>query len=416
MPPLSITRTRLERLADERERTIEKLEDGLSTLESEQREPEEFESVQFGKYREKIESLDDEISVLATDIERSNKSRDVSELLRVPDAVHARADGGPIVYRTFAEYARDDLLTRFPQLAGMTSDPAMTRDQAEDRLKRALQHTLTSDVAGLLPPQHMAQILDIINGSRPVVNSGRGVNLDRGELTYPQITGRPTVTVQAAEKTQAGSAKMSVTMGRLLADTYLGGGNLSWQTINWSSPDALQLWFDLAAEAYARQTETAACLELGTAGGGTISSPLGTSAAGTESFAQWRAAIIAGIASIYNTTGGRANTNTLYLSAGRFFALAGLGSDQTLQISPVGNLNIESMTGTYAGLRVVGSYGFANAMAAIVGDSQALLVGETPNAPVEMRAVEPAIGGMEVGVIGAFKAKVFDAQRFVHLS
>jgi hypothetical protein len=45
-----------------------------------------------------------------------------------------------------------------------------------------------------------------------------------------------------------------------------------------------------------------------------------------------------------------------------------------------------------------------------------LLVGETPNAPVEMRAVEPAIGGMEVGVIGAFKAKVFDSQRFVHLS
>jgi len=413
MAPLSITRSRLERLVDERERTIEKLEDGLSALESEQRDPEEFETAQFAKYREKIQNLDDEVTVLAADIERENKSRDISELLRVPDVVHDR-DGGPVIYRTFAAYARDELIARFPQLAGMTPDPQMARDQAEDRLKRAVQHTLTSDVAGLLPPAHMNQILDIINGSRPVVASGRNVNLDRGELTYPQITGRPTVVKQTTEKTEGGTAKMSVTMGRLLAETYLGGGNLSWQTINWSSPDALQLWFDLAAEAYARQTETAACSELGTAGGGTISTPLGT--AGTESFAQWRAAILAGIASIYNTTAGRANTNTLYLSAARFFALAGLGSDQTLQISSVGNLNIESMTGTYSGLRVVGSYGFSNANTAIVGDSQALLVGETPNAPVEMRAVEPAIGGMEVGVIGAFKAKVFDAQRFVHLS
>jgi hypothetical protein len=33
-----------------------------------------------------------------------------------------------------------------------------------------------------------------------------------------------------------------------------------------------------------------------------------------------------------------------------------------------------------------------------------------------MRAVEPAIGGMEVGVIGAFKSKVFDTARFTHLS
>jgi hypothetical protein len=207
---------------------------------------------------------------------------------------------------------------------------------------------------------------------------------------------------------------MSVILDSANADTYLGGGDLSWQTITWSTPDALQLWFDLAAEAYARQTETAACSELGTAGGGTISTPLGTT--GTESFAQWRAAIIAGIASIYNTTGGRAKTDTLYVSATRFFQLAGLGTDQVLQVSPVGNLDIGSMTGTYAGLKVVGSYGFTTPNSAVIGDRSAFLVAENPGAPVELRAVEPAIGGMEVGVIGGFKAKVFDPNRFIHLS
>ena len=54
------------------------------------------------------------------------------------------------------------------------------------------------------------------------------------------------------------------------------------------------------------------------------------------------------------------------------------------------------MTGTYAGLRVVGSYGFAT-NTAVIGDGSALLIAETPGAPVEMRAVEPSIGGMEVG-------------------
>jgi hypothetical protein len=66
-------------------------------------------------------------------------------------------------------------------------------------------------------------------------------------------------------------------------------------------------------------------------------------------------------------------------------------------------------------LRVIGSYGFT-ANTAIIGDGEAFLVGETPGAPVEMRAVEPAIGGMEVGVIGAFKSKVFDGDRFIRLS
>jgi hypothetical protein len=239
------------------------------------------------------------------------------------------------------------------------------------------------------------------------------VPLTSGTLTYPKIAQRPEVLKQTTEKTEAGTANMQVTLETLTAETYLGAGDLSWQAINWSTPDALQLWFDLAAEAYARATETAACTELTTSGGGTSPPKLGT--AGTEDFAGWRAAILAGIASIYTTTGGRAQTDTLYLSANKFFQLAGVGTSATLQVSTVGSLDVGSMTGTYAGLRVVGSYGFAT-NTAIIGDANALLVGETPGAPVEMRAVEPSIGGMEVGVIGAFKAKVYDANRFVHIA
>src|SRR5262249_40132883 len=163
--------------------------------------------------------------------------------------------------------------------------------------------------------------------------SGRQVALTSGSFTYPQVTQRPQVLKQTTEKTEAGTAKLTAPMVTVNAETYLGGGDLSWQAINWSTPSALQLWFDLAAEAYARATEGAACSELGTAGGGTITTPLGTT--GTEDFKAWRAAILAGVSTIYNTTGGRTGTDTLYLSAQRFFQLAGVGTDQVLQVSAV---------------------------------------------------------------------------------
>jgi HK97 family phage major capsid protein len=426
---LANTRIRLERLTDERERTNEKIEDAIALAEEEKRDLAEFEHQQIEKYRSRLVDLEAEIGSLCSDLERYEGARDVSAVLRGSPGQNAAAaselaENGDVVYRNFGQFARDQLIVRFPQIAalaaGDSGNPRALREAAEarlaiteQRLERVVANTLTTDIAGLLPPTHMAQLMDIIGVGRPVVESGRRVDLESGKLTYPRITQRPAVGKQAAEKTETTSQKMTVILDQLIADTYLGAGDLSWQAINWSTPNALQLWFDLAAEEYARQTELAACSELGTAGGGTITTPLGTT--GTESFAAWRNATVAAIAAIYTNTASRAQTNTLYLAANRFFQLATLGTDQTLQVSSVGSLNVGTMQGTWSGLRVVGSYGFAP-NTAIVGDSNAFLVGETRGAPVEMRVVEPAIGGWEVGVIGAFKSKVFDPARFIHLS
>ena len=51
-----------------------------------------------------------------------------------------------------------------------------------------------------------------------------------------------------------------------------------------------------------------------------------------------------------------------------------------------------------------------------VGDRAGLLVAETAGAPVELRVVEPAIGGVEVGIIGAFEAVVVDDGAFSMLT
>ena len=418
-----VARTRLQRLTDERNRSAANIEDVLSAAEADQRDLTDSETDEVTRHRTRVSELDVEIGAIADDLEREQHTRDVSALLRADgdgggngsgSIVNGGGESGPVVYRTFAAYARDELLTRYREIASRAgTDVERIQTEARERLQRALVDTTSSDVEGIIPPQHMAQILDIINRNRPVVSSGRGVDLSRGKLTYPKIKQRPEVSKQSSEKQLGGTANMQIDLEELNADTYIGGGDLSWQTINWSTPDALQLWFDLAAEAYARQTETAACDELSGTAVGTASPVLGT--AGTEDFGAWRAAVLAGIASIYSTTGGRARTNTLYLSAARFFQLAGIGTNDTVQVSPVGNLDIAAMTGTFSGLRVVGSYGFTG-NATILGDADAFLVGETPGAPVEMRAVEPSIGGMEVGVIGAFAAKVFDPERFIKLN
>ena len=52
----------------------------------------------------------------------------------------------------------------------------------------------------------------------------------------------------------------------------------------------------------------------------------------------------------------------------------------------------------------------------VVGDRAGLLVAETAGAPVELRVVEPAIGGVEVGIIGAFEAVAVDNGAFSMLT
>ena len=421
---MSVIKDRLQRVVEERTRTAEKLDDIVRMAEDDDgRDLTDSEQELAGDYRKRIADLDAEIETYSADVEREQNSKDVSKLIRVSTREEAKPQERPetdsqAVYRSFAQYARDQLIVRYPALANAAGDGEAGKAQematrAKERLERAIQHTLSSDVPGLLPPQHMADIMDIIDTSRPVVSTARRVDLSRGKLTYPKIAQRPEVSKQGTEKTEGGTANMQIDLDDITADTYIGGGNLSWQTINWSTPDALQLWFTLAAEAYARQTETAACDSLESAASGTASPSLGT--AGTEALAAWRSVTMSAIGTIYTNTGGRARTNTLYLAADQFFLLAALATDAVLQMSPVGSLDVGNLTGTFSGLKVVGSYGF-DPGTRIIGDGTAFLVGETPGAPVELRAVEPSIGGMEVGVIGAFQSKVFDPDRFLFLS
>ena len=399
---------RLQSLVDERE-TVQRMHEELvaAVQLSDDKTPTESQREQLNVYREKEIAMDEEILHLNDDIERDRKAAETSKAIRrtlASSVDGVEVDGDGIVYRDFYAYARDVVLTRDSQ--GFASIKRMfDRTELEaaaerlDLLMRTPANTLSSNVGGLQPAQHIAQIFQVINNSRPIVASALRSTLERGTLTYPLVSQRPVVAVQGTEKTEAGNQGMIVDMETTTASTYLGGGDLSWQAINWSTPDALQLWFDLAAADYALKTETdAADVLTDSAFGHAIGSALGAS----PTFAQLMTAVGAGYSAVFANSGRTADT--VYMAPDIFGYLLGLTSNAFTQFTQVNGSNIGP-------LNIIVSRGLG-AGEIVVGDSKGLLVAETAGAPVELRAVEPAIGGLEVGIIGAFEAVVVDDGAF----
>jgi hypothetical protein len=401
--------TRLAMLFEEREITTEKWEALNAQLNSrDDKTLNEVEQEHILKYRDRVTEIDAETTQLSADIESTRAAIAVAKKARqqmagVEDGVEAEGDG--IIYRDFAVYARDMILSRdsvhcseIAQLAG-GNDAVLKARERLALLKRTPANTLSSNVAGLQTPQYLDQIFQIINKNRNLVNSGMRTSLMRGTLTYPKVTTRPVVAVQATQKTEAGNQGMVVDLVTQTASTYLGGGDLSWQAINWTTPDALSLWFDLAAADYALKTEQDAAKAVTDSA---YTHRIGTQVGATDTFAQMMTGIGAGYAAVFANSGRVADT--IYLAPDRFGYFLGLTSNAFTQFMSVNGQNIGP-------LNIVISRGLDSGTI-IVGDSAGLLVAETAGAPVELRVVEPAIGGVEVGIIGAFEADVVDDGSF----
>lgn len=422
MPAATARQTRAERLSDERERIVAK--DESLTAEVNQRVDSTFtdaENDMRRQYRERLDLIDAELADIADDFDREKKAAEASSKLRGHIAEAGGGgdlDGDQYKYRTFAAFARDKLIADVPDIAEYVSQSLGRQyvDFARERYARAethfrtVEHTLSSHVDGLIVPAHLNQIMDVINKARPVVQSARRVDLSSGSLTWPKITQRPTVRPQGTEKTETLSRRMIIEMESATANTYLGSGNLSWQSVQWSTPSALETFFDLLAEDYAAQTEAEACHTLAkaaaTIGAGSLTLD------GTDTFDDWLQAIVTGFGDIYTAT--RKVPDTLYLSPDAFLQAAVITSDAMTVLVETGSLNLPGLSGRIAALNVVSSPEFVE-KTAIVGVSDWLFVGETPGAPVRMQVIEPDIAGYLVGVVGAFRAVSFDDNGFADI-
>lgn len=370
--------------------------------------------------RERAEDKDNEITELTAHIEREQTAMEESKKIRrilsgsATDGIDADGDG--VVYRTMAAYARDVILTgsgrESGKIAAQVGNPTEIQRAAErlQMIKRIPANTLSSNVTGLTPAQHIAQIFQVIDKSRSLVSAASRTTLERGTLTYPKVTTRPVVAVQGTEKTEAGNTGMVVDMVSTTASTYLGGGDLSWQAINWSTPDALQLWFDLAAADYALKTEADAAQAMQHSA---FTYNISTLLDGSDTYDDWIAALVAGASDVYANSGRLANA--LILAPDQFYAFAGAIPETVSSPFVTGQFSLGGQSGGFAGLNIIVSRGMDSGVA-VVGDVSALLVAETAGAPVELRVVEPAIGGLEVGLIGAFEAVVVDPGAFAMIT
>jgi HK97 family phage major capsid protein len=398
----------LQRLVDERSQTQENIDRILDRANEEERDPTESERELINGHRERLQQLEPMIGELLEVEETRGKAKDArAALTRRREQPEGEGNGEEGnggdqpregEYRTFAQYARDAILTRFAFI-GQSVEPAV-RQRAAQRLQRAVETVLTTDVPGLIRPEYIAQIMQVIARDRPLVSSARMLPLTSGSIQYPRITARPTVAEQVTQKTEVGVGTMTVAMQTKAAKTFLSSANFSWQTIQWSSPDALSLWFDLCGSDYAKKTDTEVATILDAADTTpTLSVP--------NTLDGWTDAVADAAGRIYSATGRRANT--IYSDVTTGYGILGLVSSATPIFLATGGANLSA--GAYpsiGGLQLVISTQIA-ADRTYVADSSAILCAETAGAPVELRMVEPSIGGLEVGIIGAFACDLVEA-------
>lgn len=376
--------------------------------------PDEAQDGVLKRHRSDLATYDNDILVLSEQVDADRAAAKKSEEIRRASQIVAGvadADEDGIVYRTMASYARDVLLTSGDRVIRSQVDSAVSQDEVRragerlELLKRTPATTLTSDIAGLTPPQHIAEIMQIIDNSRPLVEAaGRKATLRQLTVTYPQVDATPVVAVQGTQKTEAGNTGLDVSMVTKTASTYLGGGNLSWQAIEFSDPGTLELWFREAAAHYALMTETdAATVTSASAFLNNVSSPLGA----TPTYVELLAGIGAGGAEVYANSGRIANA--VILAPDRWWYMMGLATASPFGFGGgQGGIEVDANSPR---LRVVVSRGL-NAGEIIVGDLDGLLVAENGGAPVRLLVSEPAIAGVEVGLVGAFEAAVVDDGAF----
>jgi hypothetical protein len=143
----------------------------------------------------------------------------------------------------------------------MTTDRQIDTNAAARIQARVVADQKTSDTTGILPTPIVGTVVNLIDANRPLITSLGGARALAGvpgaTFTRPKITQHTLVGVQAGEKTQLPSQKMTISPVSFTKATYGGTVDISRQDIDWTSPSAWDILVRDLANVYAVQTETA---------------------------------------------------------------------------------------------------------------------------------------------------------------
>jgi HK97 family phage major capsid protein len=348
----------------------------------------------IGKLNEQLEPLR-ETSKIA--IESRNRARQINDELMT--ARHAGVRG-PVEYRSAGAYVADTYL------AQLGDEGAFSRLEV---FHRAAAHQTTADNPGLLPEQIVGPLVNFVDTARPIVGVLGPVDLGSGSWSYARVTQHTQVGVQAGEKTELASRKMTITKTPLGADTFGGYVNVSKQDINRSSPAILDMIINDLAGQYAIETEKAAAVAMTAAAG------VGPVIPATPTGANIATAIWGAAGTVFAATKGQGRT------------VVAVSPDQLGIIGPIfPSVNptnafssgfdvptAQGAQGSISGLTIIMSAGLA---------TDTILVFSTAAVKCfeyrygNLQVVEPSVWGVQVGYAGDFDVAVVEATGIVRVT
>jgi HK97 family phage major capsid protein len=343
----------------------------------------------------------DELVERTDDLDVALDDRPVRPVER--SAVRRDAPPAEPVYRSAGHYVLDVMRAR--SIGDRAALERITRAAAAAGIERAAATITTADIPGFVPPAYTRDVIAVIDTTRPFITAmnTRPLPASGMQVIDPVVTQRPAVGVQAAEKTEIATRKVTIGNQTYNVLTYAGYDNVSIQAIERSDPDFLNELFLLFADEYATETDTAAITAAITAG------TAGPTVPTAPDPGDWTAAFTQAAAMVY--TGVKRPADRVVLAVDSWAAIASLTDTTGRPLfpasinGPVNALGQSNMANTLAGSgNLLGLQPVvdpnAPAGTIMVCWSGAFRTMESPGAPVQIRALEVSILGYEVGVYG----------------
>jgi HK97 family phage major capsid protein len=275
---------------------------------------------------------------------------------------------------------------------------------------RAAAHQTTADNPGLLPENIVGPIVNFVDTARPIVAVIGPQDLGTGAWAYAKITQHTQVGVQAGEKTELASRKMTITKTPLVPDTYGGYVNVSRQDINRTSPAILDMVINDLAGQYAIQTEAAAAAALTAAAATGPVIPVTPTAANIAT-ALWGAA-----GSVFAATKGQGRT-VIAMSPDQLGIIGPIFPGINPQNAYSAGFDVSNLAsgaqGAVVGLTVVMSAGLATDTI-LVFSTAAVNCFEARYGALQV--VEPSVWGVQVGYAGDFKSVIVEPTAIVRVT
>ena len=313
------------------------------------------------------------------------------EPMQEPEAVEAAAEPTIVAAAPIPHSTRP--AAKSLDLAGVASLIASANkgDLSVAEVRAALSQSTTTDLAGIVPPAYVGEIVGLINPGRPTINAiaNRALPASGMKVTYPAWDNKPTVDEQVDEFDEVNSDDASITLEEVSVRTFAGANELSIQAVDRSDPSAVAAILEALSVSFGQKTNAAAVSGLITAAGGATT-------VGSSSPVD----IVSGLIGALDFSATPPGPLFLAIAPDLLPAWISL-ADSDRPAFWDGRIQFGSMTPTMSadGLTVYLERDLP-AGHALLGSSLGATWWERAGQPVEIRAVDVSILGIDLGVYG----------------